>query len=196
MNTMMGMRMDLCANMNMDMDMAMGMTQCPGGQELPQSQPIELETSGPAREASGQGICALDRAAQVQERVPAAALLPQYIYELRKGVRQLFLLTMTCGEARQVRQRLAREPVAVHCQSVNDNKVNVFFGAPALVATARLIADRPLHQLSPEADFMLGTLLGYACEQQCERYLRKCGEDAEQADAVARSMACDVSWSA
>lgn len=190
----MGMRMDFGATMNldadMDLDMDLNMSQrvSPAGDEAC----MPTEAAAPTCQSER----ATERAAALQERVPAAALLPQYIYELRKGVRQLFLLTMTCHEARQVRQRLAREPVAVHCQAVNDNKVNVFFGSPALVATARLIADRPLHQLSAEADFMLGTLLGYACDQQCERYLRKRSEDATQAEAVARSLACDVSWSA
>lgn len=30
--------------------------------------------------------------------------------------------------------------------------------------------NRPLHQLSPEEDFMLGAMLGYDICAQCERY--------------------------
>ena len=98
-------------------------------------------------------------------------LLPQYLYELGRGVRQLFLLTMTPREAEAVLARLNREGIAYYLQPVNDLKVNLYFGNPQFVAVARWIAIRPLSQLSAEEDFMLGTLLGYDREQQCRRYL-------------------------
>ena len=34
----------------------------------------------------------------------------------------------------------------------------------------RLICNRPLNLLTPEEDFILGTMLGYDVCQQCERY--------------------------
>lgn len=124
-----------------------------------------------------------------QMRTPVTALLPQYLYELRKGVRPLFLLTMSCDEARDVVQRLARDGVAWHGQQVGEHKVNLFFGQPAPVATVRWLVDRPLNQLSPEADFMLGTLLGYACEQQCQRYLERVGAATRCGDCVSSAAA-------
>lgn len=99
------------------------------------------------------------------------ALLPQYLYELGKGVRQLFMLTMTPPEAKDVLSRLNQHGVAFHVQRVSDQKVNVFFGNAQYVAVARRLTIRPLHQLSAEEDFILGTLLGYDGEQQCQRYL-------------------------
>jgi Protein of unknown function (DUF2023) len=108
-----------------------------------------------------------------QVRVSAIALLPQYLYEFQKGVRRLFLLTMTPHEAKAVQKRLERECVAVHVQAVSVTKVNLFFGQPAYVQTARRLAVRALNQFTPEEDFMLGTLLGYDGEQQCQRYLQK-----------------------
>lgn len=37
---------------------------------------------------------------------------------------------------------------------------------------------RPLDQLSPEEDFILGALLGYDIRMQCERYCsRKCQKE-------------------
>lgn len=99
------------------------------------------------------------------------SLLPQYLYELGRGVRQLFLLTMTPPEAQAVLVRLNQEGVAYYLQPVSDLKVNLYFGNPQFVAVARRIAVRPLSQLSAEEDFMLGTLLGYDREQQCRRYL-------------------------
>lgn len=98
-------------------------------------------------------------------------LLPQYIYELGRGVRQMFLLTMTPHEAEAVLARLNREGIACYLQPVNDLKVNLYFGKPQFVAVAQRIAVRPLSQLSAEEGFMLGTLLGYDREQQCQRYL-------------------------
>lgn len=39
----------------------------------------------------------------------------------------------------------------------------------------RLMVTRPLNELSPEEDFILGALLGYDIRRQCERYCqRKC----------------------
>lgn len=99
------------------------------------------------------------------------ALLPQYLYELGKGVRQLFMLTMTPAEAKAVLSRLNQNDIAFHVQRVSDLKVNVFFGNAQFVAVARRLTIRPLHQLSAEEDFILGTLLGYDGEQQCRRYL-------------------------
>jgi len=102
---------------------------------------------------------------------PALAMLPHCLYELRKGVRQLFLLTMSQREARAVQQRLLRERVSVHVQGVSSTKLNLYFGQSSYVEIARRIAVRPLNQLSPEEDFMLGILLGYERGQQCNRYL-------------------------
>jgi len=106
-------------------------------------------------------------------KAAAIAMLPHYLYEFRKGVRQLFLLTLSLDEATAVRERLEREHVAMHVQDVTTTKLNLYFGQSRFVEIARRIAVRPLHQLSPEEDFMLGILLGYEHGQQCQRYLEK-----------------------
>jgi hypothetical protein len=49
----------------------------------------------------------------------------------------------------------------------------VYFGQVRFVEIAKRIAVRPLNQLSPEEDFMLGILLGYERGQQCQRYLAR-----------------------
>lgn len=101
------------------------------------------------------------------------AMLPQCIYEFRKGVRRLFMLTMNSPEARIFCDRLAREGIDVHVQPVNAVKRNVFFGQAAAVEVVRQLVIRPLYQLNPEEDFILGTLLGYDTDQQCRRYLAR-----------------------
>ena len=106
-------------------------------------------------------------------RTPMISLLPQYLYELGKGVRQLFMLTMTPREAQAVQARLDRDGIAFYRQRVNEEKVNLYFGNAQFVAVAQRLAIRPVCQLSAEEDFILGTLLGYDREQQCRRYLGK-----------------------
>lgn len=105
--------------------------------------------------------------------VSTAALrfLIHHLYEYRKGVRQLFMMTMTPPEAQQVQTRLERESIDFHAHRVSGAKVNIFFGRSPYVAIVRRMVTKPLSQLSPEEDFILGTLLGYDGEQQCLRFL-------------------------
>lgn len=95
------------------------------------------------------------------------------LYELDKGVRQLFMLTLSWADLPGVITRLAAEQVDHYVHRLNDSRVNLFFGRPILVETVRLIVDKPLCELTAEEDFMLGTLLGYDREQQCRRYLER-----------------------
>lgn len=106
-------------------------------------------------------------------------MLRHHLYEYGKGVRLLFMMTMSRHDLPAVAGHLASVGVDHHVHPVNDDKVNVFFGRAALVETVRLIVDRPLAALTPEEDFILGTLLGYDREQQCRRYLdRRAGAEA------------------
>ncbi|WP_052004229.1 DUF2023 family protein [Paramagnetospirillum caucaseum] len=93
------------------------------------------------------------------------------LYEYRKGVRQLFMMTMTAQEAAAVVTRLRTETIEHHAQPVSPRKVNVFFGRGACVELVRHMVTKPLCRLTPEEDFILGTLLGYDREQQCQRFL-------------------------
>lgn len=94
-------------------------------------------------------------------------------YEYRRGVRALFLMTMTRADMDMVLPRLKEQGVASFVQEVTADKVNLFFGRPAFVAAARAFVTRPLNELTAEEDFMLGTLLGYDPEQQCARFLAR-----------------------
>jgi hypothetical protein len=98
-------------------------------------------------------------------------MLRHHLYEYGKGVRLLFMMTMDRHDLPAVVTHLTDAGVEAHVHDVNALKVNVFFGRPALVETVRLIVDRPLAALTAEEDFILGTLLGYDREQQCQRYL-------------------------
>ena len=81
------------------------------------------------------------------------------------------MMTMAVSEAERAVDALTRASIDHYVHTVTDTKVNLFFGRPALVAMIGRIVTKPLHQLSPEEDFIVGTLLGYDKEEQCRRFL-------------------------
>lgn len=111
----------------------------------------------------------MDRSTQA--RPPALQFLVHHLYEYKKGVRQLFMMTMTPLEAELVEKRLHKEVIDHFVHRVGATKTNVFFGRGPCVEIVRRIVTKPLSQLSPEEDFILGTLLGYDQHQQCLRFL-------------------------
>ncbi|MCB9948394.1 MAG: DUF2023 family protein [Rhodospirillaceae bacterium] len=100
-------------------------------------------------------------------------LFKHSLYEYEKGVRKLQMMTLTAAEAAILVERLDAASIDHYRQEISPEKVNLFFGRAALVKTAQQIVTKPLNLLSPEEDFILGTLLGYDGEQQCLRYLAK-----------------------
>jgi hypothetical protein len=108
-------------------------------------------------------------------------LLNHAVYEYDKGVRDLFMITIGDADLAAALARLARAGIGHHVQTVGNGRINLFFGRRAVVDCVRRIVDRPLNELSPHADFMLGTLLGYDRERQCERFLeRLAGTDEDE----------------
>ncbi len=94
-----------------------------------------------------------------------------HIYEFKKGLRELILTTEKASNREYIEQRLLRENISYLINAVSNDKINVFFGSEVCI---RVVAgfDSALNKLSPEEDFILGTMLGYGKLQQCERYLR------------------------
>lgn len=109
------------------------------------------------------------------DAAPVLRLLHHSIYEYTRGVRGLFLMTVSRRELELVRAKLEAQGIDHFVQELSAAKANLYFGRPAFVAAARTFVTRPLNELSAEEDFMLGTLLGYDCEQQCRRYLTRSG---------------------
>ena len=96
-----------------------------------------------------------------------------HLYELAKGLRPLAMMTLSSEGAGAVVTELVGSGTPHHVQRACRNKVNVVFGRPSAVATARRLLERRLCDLTDEQDFMLGILLGYDREQQCLRYLAR-----------------------
>ncbi len=108
--------------------------------------------------------------------VPADMMvLMNYIYEYQKGIRHLVLQTFNKKYEEFAIARLESQNINYIVRKGGDNSINLFFGREECLSAIRLIVDRPLSDLTPEEDFMLGVLLGYDIRMQCERYCdRKC----------------------
>ncbi|MGD9658330.1 MAG: DUF2023 family protein [Methylocystis sp.] len=109
------------------------------------------------------------------ETAPVLRLIHHNIYEYGRGVRGLFLMTVSRRELALALGKLDAHGIHRFVQEISPVKANLFFGRPAFVAVARAIVTRPLNALTAEEDFMLGTLLGYDREQQCRRFLTRSG---------------------
>lgn len=117
---------------------------------------------------------------------PALKVFLNHIYEFKKGVRQLVLYTMNRKYEDFAVKRLASLHIAYLVQPVDAVKINLFFGKEACIHAIRHIAARPLNQLTPEEDFILGAMLGYDICAQCERYCsRKKRQDNAPCDCMA-----------
>lgn len=102
-------------------------------------------------------------------------VLMNHIYEFKKGVRQMVLFTFNKKYEAFALERLKRQNINYIIQPVGNNRMNLFFGKKECMDAIRLMVTRPLNQLTPEEDFILGALLGYDICAQCERYCeRKC----------------------
>ena len=100
-------------------------------------------------------------------------VLMNHIYEYQKGVRQMILFTCSKEYEPFVTQRLSRQNIDYVIQAAGKNNINFYFGRKECLNAIRLIVTRPLNQLTPEEDFILGAMLGYDLCAQCERYCER-----------------------
>ncbi|MBR1840193.1 MAG: DUF2023 family protein [Prevotella sp.] len=107
-------------------------------------------------------------------------VLMNHIYEYKKGVRRLVLYTFNQRYVKYAVERLEHQGIEYIITPLGNDRVNLFFGRKECLDVVRLMVTRPLNQLSPEEDFMLGALLGYDISLQCERYCSR----RQRADAV------------
>lgn len=106
---------------------------------------------------------------------PDMKVLMNHIYEYKKGVRSMVLFTFNKRYESYATSRLRRQNISYILQPVGNDRINLFFGRKECLDAIRLMVTRPLNQLSPEEDFILGVMLGYDICAQCERYCeRKC----------------------
>ena len=96
-----------------------------------------------------------------------------HIYELNKGVRHMVLFTCNKKYSELATQRLESQGIPYLLQPAGQQNLNVYFGRRECLEAIRLIVTRPLNQLTPEEDFILGAMLGYDLCAQCERYCKR-----------------------
>lgn len=102
-------------------------------------------------------------------------VLMNHIYEYKKGVRQMVLFTFHKRYEDFALNRLRRQGIPFVVQPVGNDRLNLFFGRRECLEAIKLIVTKPLSQLTPEEDFILGAMLGYDIRVECERYCeRKC----------------------
>ena len=105
-------------------------------------------------------------------------VLANHIYEYKKGVRRMILFTCNRRFEQQACHRLCRQSIDYVVQPTGKENVNVYFGRRECLDAIRLFVTRPLNELTPEEDFILGAMLGYDICAQCERYCERKGRCA------------------
>ena len=96
-----------------------------------------------------------------------------HVYEFKKGVRQMVLYTTNKRYEDFAVRRLRNQRIRFVIQPVDDERINLFFGKAECIEAIRLMVTRPLNMLTPEEDFMLGAMLGYDIQIQCERFCNR-----------------------
>ena len=102
-------------------------------------------------------------------------VLANHIYEYKKGVRRMILFTCNRRFEAFATNRLCRQSIDYVVQPAGKENVNVYFGRKECLDAIRLFVTRPLNELTPEEDFILGAMLGYDICAQCERYCERKG---------------------
>lgn len=97
-------------------------------------------------------------------------VLMNHIYEYEKGVRRMVLYTFNARYADYAVKRLERRHISYILQPAGRGTVNLFFGRKECLDAIRIFVTKPLNELSPEEDFMLGAMLGYDITMECKRY--------------------------
>ena len=106
---------------------------------------------------------------------PEMRVLMNHIYEYKKGVRNMIIFTCRKRYEKFATERLKKQDIEYVVMPAGKENINIYFGRRECIGAVRMFVNRPLHELSPEEDFILGTLLGYDLCAQCERYCtRKC----------------------
>ena len=69
--------------------------------------------------------------------------------------------------------RLNSQNIDYCIQPIGCNKINLFFGRRECIEVIQSMTSRPLNELTPEEDFILGAMLGYDICGQCLRYCKR-----------------------
>ena len=93
-----------------------------------------------------------------------------HVYEYKKGVRNMVLGAAGGEGGGGAGGRLNSQNIDYCIQPIGCNKINLFFGRRECIEVIQSMTSRPLNELTPEEDFILGAMLGYDICGQCLRY--------------------------
>ncbi len=100
-----------------------------------------------------------------------------HIYEYEKGLRNLILHTTSSKNRMEVIKKLEKRGISYKIYSVNEEKINVFFGSEAAINVVETMNLEKLNLMTDEEDFILGIMLGYDRMKQCERFIFRKNEN-------------------
>jgi len=95
------------------------------------------------------------------------------VYEYQKGLRDLSLFTCSSELLEKIEKTLNSQKIDYLVYHLNEDKINVFFGNIACLKIIKSFSSSDLSFITPEEDFMLGMMLGYAKSQQYSRFLER-----------------------
>lgn len=96
-----------------------------------------------------------------------------HVYEYKKGLRNLILITTDFEKSQTMIDKLNKRKISFISAIVSATRVNIFFGEKLCIDVLRNFTTLNLTNLSDEEDFILGTMLGYCSKKQCFRYLKR-----------------------
>lgn len=97
----------------------------------------------------------------------------QFVYEYRKGIRDLILYTCNIEKLDKVEHLLKLQEIDYLIYFIGNEKINIFFGNSDCLEILKNFSLENLSELTDEEDFMLGIMLGYSRKEQYGRYLDK-----------------------
>lgn len=93
------------------------------------------------------------------------------VYEYQKELRDLCLFTCPIEHEEKIKKALENQSINYLICSIENGKINVFFGMPECLEIIKQFSCSRLNELTVEEDFILGMMLGYGKKQQYQRYL-------------------------
>jgi len=95
------------------------------------------------------------------------------VYEYQKGLRDLSLFTCSEELLEKIEKSLGFQKIDYLVYRLKGDKINVFFGSFDCLEIIRGFSSSDLSCITPEEDFILGMMLGYAKAQQYQRFLTR-----------------------
>jgi hypothetical protein len=93
------------------------------------------------------------------------------VYEYQKGLRDLSLFTCSAELLGKIEKSLNFQKINYLVYPLKSDKINVFFGCFECLEIIKSFSSSELSCITPEEDFILGMMLGYAKFQQYQRFL-------------------------